>query len=159
MTTYDYELLDPPADRIAAAIATTPTLARLLPNEVLDAMLGWSQMTQGLGTEGVYEACYEALHGNEAPLAGPLPANAPGGFDDPWGPCPADGPGSGILPNGWPEHEDLTAGTTSVRVWLLSCGHVQWQAGATTTEGVQFCLSCDKQVSAKHYLDEQAIDV
>jgi hypothetical protein len=53
--------------------------------------------------------------------------------------------------------EDLTAGTTAVRIHLLSCGHVVWLAHPVYG-GINHCLSCNRGVTVEHYIDEQAVD-
>lgn len=54
-------------------------------------------------------------------------------------------------------HEDLTAGTTAVRIYLLSCGHVVWIAQPVYGEP-NYCLSCNRAARAEHYIDEQSVD-
>lgn len=56
--------------------------------------------------------------------------------------------------------ENLTAGTTAVRIQLLSCGHVEWRAAvvANVYAGPYHCLACQRSVTVVHYLDEQVTD-
>jgi hypothetical protein len=55
------------------------------------------------------------------------------------------------------EHEDLTAGTTAVRINLLSCGHVTWLA-LPQFGGINYCPFCNRAAHVEHYIDEQAVD-
>ena len=84
--------------------------------------------------------------------------------DDPWGPVGASYPQDELIDAGrralgWPEQEDLTAGTTAVRLHLLSCGHVTWIAYEfPDPKTVNYCLACPAEVTVLHYIDQQAID-
>jgi hypothetical protein len=75
--------------------------------------------------------------------------------------CPRWVPGAGWAPTptnwGTPSEDDLTAGTTGVRINLLSCGHVVWIA-RPDHGGINHCLSCNRAATVEHYIDGLATD-
>ena len=78
----------------------------------------WAQHGQD---QAVYAACSEAIGRNDGGTMTPLRWTDGNFSDRAWQDAQM-----AAEPAGWPEDEDLTAGTTPVRILLLHCGHVQW---------------------------------
>lgn len=51
------------------------------------------------------------------------------------------------------------AGTTTVRLHLLNCGHMTWVAHPVSApETINWCLTCNAHAVVEHYIDQQVID-
>ena len=157
MTTYAYELIDPPIADIASSILNYGH-ADIYTPDIIEAVLQFAQHEQNTD---LYAICYARLHRGAIEE---LP-------DDPW---KSDDPNLDCKTHGFVykiglvgcqiclalderDENDLTAGTTFVRLLLLSCGHVDWHEHRIDTT-VNECSACGLTVTVKHYIDEQAID-